>query len=290
MDRRAKPKKGKAEAKRPRIRKPLKDDSAKVRDLETRLAEASKLDAEDLEQLQTRDRELAEAREQLTVALGQVRESHAQQAATSEILRVISSSSTDVQPVFDSIAQNALRLCEAQFASVFRFDGQLVHFVAHHGGSPEGIEALRRAFPIVPHTGSAGGRAILTGAVAHIPDVHKDPSYTLDAVGNILRSTVAVPMMREEVPIGTINVNRSQPVPFSDSEIELLKTFADQAVIAIVNVRLFNETKEALKQQTATSEILRVIASSPKDVRPVFETIVASALRLCRGGRVALFT
>jgi GAF domain-containing protein len=164
-----------------------------------------------------------------------------QQTATSEILRVISSSPTDVQPVFDSIAQSAMRLCEAQFAAIHWFDGQLLHFTAHHGWSPEGVEALRRTFPIVPHTGSTSGRAILTRAVAHIPDALADPTYTLTAVGNVLRSTVAVPMMREGSPVGTINVSRFQAGRFSDKHIALLQTFADQAVIAIQNVRLFTE-------------------------------------------------
>src|SRR5262249_44709206 len=121
------------------------------------------------------------------------------------------------------------------------------------------------------------------GAVEHIPDVHADAEYALGAVGDIVRSTVAVPMLRGGEAIGTINVNRFEPGPLSDRQIELLKTFADEAVIAIENVRLFNETKEALEQQTATGEILRVISSSPTDVQPVFDTIVRSAVRLCDG-------
>src|SRR5262249_23625033 len=158
-------------------------------------------------------------------------------------------------------------LCEAQFSAVFRFDGRLLHFAAHHGWSPEGVEALRRTFPIVPHRGSAGGRAILTGALVHIPDTHEDLNYTLAALGGVLPSTVAVPMMREGSAIGTINVARFQAGRFTEPQIALLQTFADQAVIAIENVRLFNELEtrnrdltETLEQQTATSEILRVIS------------------------------
>ena len=135
----------------------------------------------------------------------ETREALEQQTATAEILRVISSSPTDVQPVFDAIAVSAMRLCGAQFSAVFRFDGELNHFVAHSGWSPEGIEALRRAFPMAPSRGSAGGRAILRGAVESIPDVQADPDYALVAVGEVLRSTVAVPMLREGLPIGTIN-------------------------------------------------------------------------------------
>jgi two-component system, NtrC family, sensor kinase len=233
--------------------------------------------------------ELQEKNQALTDAHAQVTEALKQQTATAEILRVISNSPTDVQPVFDAIARSAMQLCEAQFSTVFRFDATLLHFTAHCGWTPSGVDTLRHAFPIRPHRGSAGGRAILSGAVEHIPDVHADAEYALGAVGDFLRSTVAVPMLREGVAIGTINVNRFEPGPFSDRQIELLKTFADQAVIAIENVRLFNETKEALDQQTATNEILRVIASSPSDLQPVLDAVVRSPARLCETVDAAIF-
>ncbi|HJR02606.1 MAG TPA: GAF domain-containing protein [Methylomirabilota bacterium] len=227
-------------------------------------------------EVQTRNRELTETLEQ--------------QTATGEILRVISSSPTDVQPVFDTIAGSAARLCEGTICNVFELDGELLHFVAGHGQTAEARETARRAFSTPLNRGSAAGRSILDVAVAQIPDVEADPHFTLGQVARIIafRSIVAVPMIRDGRPIGAIAVGRAQTGFFSDRQIELLKTFADQAVIAIENVRLFTEVQvrnqaltEALEQQTATSDILRVISGSPTDVQPVFDTIVQSAVRLC---------
>ncbi len=187
--------------------------------------------------------ELQQKNRALTQAHAQVTEALEQQTATGEILRVISSSPTDAQPVFDAIARSAARLCEAQFCFVFRFDGELLHFAAHDGLSQAGSEALRLAWPRAASQGTAAGRSILTRGVAHIPDVHADPNYVLGDVAEAAtyRSTVAVPMLRDGVPIGTINVSRAQAGPFTSRQIDLLKTFADQAVIAIENVRLFQE-------------------------------------------------
>src|SRR5499425_2324054 len=198
--------------------------------------------------------------------------------ATSEILRVISSSPTDVQPVFDAIAANAARLCDAVNGLVIRFDGQLLHLAAQYDVAPERLAAVRRAYPRPPSRGALSGRAILTRDVVNVPDVSKDPEYTLPAATTIgYRSVLAVPMMHEGVARGTILVARDVVAPFSDTHVALIQTFADQAVIAIENVRLFTELQdknralttahaqvsEALEQQTATSEILRIISSSP---------------------------
>ena len=214
-----------------------------------------------------------------------------QQAATAEILRVISSSPTEVQPVFDAIASSATRLCDASFCIVFRFDGEMITVAADDGRSPGTLDVIRAAYPSPPGRQSISARAIFERRVISIADAQNIAEYPQQAeraraIG--YRAILAVPMMRGDAAIGTINVARLEAIPFTDTQVELLKTFADQAVIAIENVRLFTELQTsnrelttALDQQTATGEILRVIASSPTDVQPVFEAIVASAARLC---------
>jgi GAF domain-containing protein/CheY-like chemotaxis protein len=228
-------------------------------------------------ELQTRNRDLTESLEQ--------------QTATSEILRVISQSQRDVQPVFETIAANARKLCEAAFAVVSRFDGELIHLAAVEGYSPEGLEELHQAYPMPPSRGVTGARALLTRAVVYIPDVREDAEYPLQSLARTagFRSSVAVPMLRDGSPIGAISVAGAEPGMFSERQIAMLQTFADQAVIAIENTRLFNELQtrnrdltESLEQQTATSEILRVISQSQRDVQPVFQAIAANARRLCR--------
>jgi signal transduction histidine kinase len=221
----------------------------------------------------------------------ETKEALERQTVTSAILRIISSSPTDAQPVFDAIVQNAVRLCAAANGTVFRFDGHLIHVAAHHARSPQVTDLMRRVFPLPPGKSTVTGRAILNRAVTHVPDMLTDPvnpSPALAETGS--RAVLSVPMLRDGVPIGAIAVTRSEPGPFSDDKIALLKTFADQAVIAVENARLFTELQAsnrelttALDQQTATAEVLRVIGSSPTDAQPVFEAIVSSARRLLGG-------
>jgi signal transduction histidine kinase len=213
-----------------------------------------------------------------------------QQMATAEILRVISGSQTDIQPVFDTIVKSAARLCDGVFATLFRFDGELLHWVSQHNSTPEGIEAMQRRWPRPPGPETIVGRAVLDRTVIHVRDSESDPDAPVEtreiarAFG--YRSVISVPMLREGQPVGGLSVARRDQ-PFTPAQISLLQTFADQAVIAIENVRLFTELQarnrdltESLDRQTATAEILRVISQAQTDVRPVFEAIADSAMRL----------
>src|SRR6266496_435684 len=237
-----------------------------------------------------REKSYADFKQQLDIRTKELSEALEQQTATSEILRVISSSPTDVQPVFDMIAQSAARLCKAQFCHVFRFDGELMHFAASHGLTPEGVETMRSVGPVALGRGSAVARSILSGTVEEIPDVHADPDYEHGDTAKIInyRSIVAAPMLKDGRPIGSIAMARSQTGRFPDSQIKLLKTFANQAVIAIENVRSFGEIQarsrelsESLEQQTATAEVLGVISSSPGELEPVFQAMLEKAVRIC---------
>jgi len=214
-----------------------------------------------------------------------------QQTATAEILRVISSSPTEIQPVLDAIAESANHLCGGQFSGVFRFDGGLIHFVAHNRWTEAGLAAFRAAYPTPPTRDNPHGQAILDRSIVHVRDTESDASVSpaallrTRAVG--LRSFTVIPMLREGEPIGTISVSRGETGGFTDNQIALLQTFADQAVIAVENVRLFKELEArnkdltgALQRETATGEILTLINSSPTDVAPVFDGILRSAVRL----------
>jgi GAF domain-containing protein len=205
--------------------------------------------------------------------------------ATSEILRVISTSPADARPVFDAIVKNAVRLCEARFGAVFRLDGGLVHLAAHHNFSEALLARWFHTFyPMAPNRGHVSGRTILSGAAVQVPDILADDQYLgagMKASG--FRRLLGVPLLRDGRAIGAIVIYRAEPGQFANKHIELLQTFADQAVIAIENVRLFNETKEALEQQSASGEVLAAISSSIADTKPVFEKILQSCERLFAG-------
>ena len=224
--------------------------------------------------------------------INETKEALETQTATADVLKVISQSPTDVQPVFDAIAERAMTLCDARIGSVARFDGELVHLVAFQGVSRQDAYAMLDAFPLKPGRGALHARCVLEGAPVQIADVLADPEYELKEAASRtgLRSNLAVPMLQDGRVIGSIGVGREQPGTFPEKQIKLLQTFASQALIAIENVRLFNETKEALEQQTATSEVLEVISNSVADVQPVLDAVAERSRVLCKahGSRVWL--
>jgi two-component system, NtrC family, sensor kinase len=213
------------------------------------------------------------------------------QTATGEILGVISKSPTKVQPVFDIIAANALRLCGATWSAVLQFDGEWIDLAAVHNLSEfQGAEALRRSFPRKPSRTGATDRAVSTKATCYIPDVLQVADYEHQDLTRSIkhRSVLSVPMLRDGQALGAITVVSGKPNAFTERQMALLRTFADQAVIAIENVRLFEseqartrDLSEALEQQTATSEVLKVIASSSGELQQVFDAMLANATRLC---------
>jgi GAF domain-containing protein len=234
--------------------------------------------------------ELATRNRELTTALEQ-------QTATSEILRAISSSPTDVQPVFEAIVRSAGMLCGADFSSLHRLDRDMLTLEAHHNARPGETDAWREIFPMRLGPSTASGRAIANRAPVHIEDVREDPDYAASIRGlSGHRTILSVPMLKEGGALGTIVVWRRDVRPFSAQQIRLLTTFADQAVIAIENVRLFTELgarnrelADALDRQTATSDVLRVISQAQADVQPVFEAIADSAMRLFGAWSAAVF-
>jgi GAF domain-containing protein len=232
----------------------------------------------------------ADLQEQLDRRTRELGESLAHQAATSEVLSVIRRSPADAQPVFDAIVQSAARLCGANFSVVYLYDGDRLRIAATKNFTPEAkdlshaLQQLKR-----PDRSQLGGRAILDRKLIHVADVLRDPEYSRElALAGGWRAVLAVPLLHDGKPVGAISVAKAEPKLFSEQQIQLLNTFADQAVIAIENVRLFEaeqqrtrELSDSLEQQTATSRVLEVISSSPGDLKPVFQAILENAVRLC---------
>jgi GAF domain-containing protein len=233
-----------------------------------------------------------------TRLLSELRESLQQQTATADVLKVISRSAFDLQIVLDTLVESAMRLCEGGTATIWRPDGDVFKLAAHFGASADHVEEMKK-LAIRPGRETCTGRALLERQAVHIHDCEADPDYHAPGVlrtrGN--RAMLGVPLLREGSPIGVLAITRPTVRPFTDKQIELAKTFADQAVIAIENVRLFDEVQartrelsEALEQQTATSEVLSVISSSPGELELVFQAMLENAVRICEAGFGTLYT
>jgi GAF domain-containing protein len=234
-------------------------------------------------------RELAQAlerqaatSEENTRLIVELREALNRQTATADVLKLISRSTFDLQPVLDTLVETAARLCNAEQGTVWRQDGDVFGAIGSYGHSEEARRFLNESHP-GPGRGTLVGRTVLQGRIVHILDACQDPEYTWsEAVERVgFRTMLGVPLLRDGIPIGAFSLYRNRVHPFSDKQIDLVATFADQAVIAIENVRLLTETREALEQQTATAEVLQVINSSPGDLRPVFAAVLDKATRLC---------
>jgi GAF domain-containing protein len=233
-----------------------------------------------LNELRQRTDDLSQRTIELTEALEQ-------QTATSEVLQVIGRSPDDLGPVFASMLEKAVRICEATFGNIYRWDGEFLNLVAAHDTPPAFAEARRS--PRRPDAKMPVGRMLSTKSAIHVVDLAADQSYiehrTPEVIAAVelgsVRTFLAVPMLRDSELIGALSLSRQEVRPFSDKQIELVKSFAAQAVIAIENARLLNELRQSLEQQTATSEVLQVISSSPGDLRPVFASALENATRIC---------
>src|SRR6185437_4213172 len=234
---------------------------------------------EKLDQALAREARLAEENARIFKELN---ESLERQVATGEILAVINGSRFELSSVLDTITKTASRLCEAEFALVFTRRDDLYHLAAANNASAAFVQHAAEN-PIPPGRGSLIGRTALERKTVHLPDCLADPEYTYLAYqeSGDYRSMLGVPLLRDNVPVGVIGMMRAAVKPFTEKQIQLVTTFAEQAVIAIENARLLSELHETLGRQTATAEVLQVINSSPGNLAPVFDAMLDKAMRLC---------
>ena len=238
---------------------------------------------------------LAEMQAHVDALEAELKAARDREAATAEVLQVINASPVDLVPVFDAVLDRALRLCEAPLGALFRCDGAAMHFAAMRGDMVD--EVATEWFRVwVPEPDSAVGQILKGAPFLHIEDVRDTEAYRsgmpsrvkmIDATG--ARTAIWVALRRDDTLLGVIVIYRREVRPFADSEIALVRSFADQAVIAMENARLLTETREVLEAQQATAEVLQVINSSPGDLKPVFDAMLEKAVRLCEADTGHLF-